>query len=170
MKAKVLVWLVTLALVLSAGGCGSGSGSAGAGTVAGFLGSEAYQGAKKDLQKKEQELVELYNAGVEAGEQAETLEQIEQKIRYIQYVRAALESGESAAGMDWNDPQEVGGWVGALGVLVYSVLNKRKLGITEKKYKAHKRGAAEFMKGHDKKLAEELYAAIGAERARIATG
>ena len=66
---KVIVWLIILIwLCLVGSGCGSPfmTGAA-TGAGAGFLGSETIKGMQADLEAKEQELIWLYNQGVEAG-------------------------------------------------------------------------------------------------------
>ena len=166
---KAIYWLIILAgCILAGSGCGSelATGTA-AGAAAGFFGSETVKGMESDLERTEQVLIDLYNQGVEAGEKKETLDELEKQIRFTQYAKAGVKQGKEFIGIDWTDPSETGHAVGELFGLGLAIIFGRKLNQVTKKYKAHKRGAENFMRTSNDSNAEQLYKDIGAERVKL---
>jgi len=60
-------WILTMILLGLAAGCTSPAVTATGGVAAGFAASETVKGAKADLARREAELIDFYNEGVEHG-------------------------------------------------------------------------------------------------------
>jgi len=122
MKKVLLFMILSLFFVP---GCGDalliGSGVAGAGLLANTL-----EGAKRDAEIREQYLIDLYNQGVKDGASVETLEGLKQKIRDTQLTKETVETGEGLLRIDWSDPKEVGGAMGAITALFLAWMNRKK--------------------------------------------
>jgi len=161
----VFVWIVLYSFFCS--GCGSQFATGlGAGAATGHVLTKTIEGAQQDLDRKEQQLIDAYNKGVEIGAEKETLDQIKKQIEYVQLTRKGLEKGNKILSIDWNDPQDIGTTLGGAAALIVAYLSRKQLGTTKKKLAAHKTGEDKFKASVAPEIAEKLYSAIGEARAK----
>jgi len=151
-------WILTIVLVLGfAAGCTSPAVTATGGAAAGFAASETIKGAKADLARREAELIDLYNEGVEHGAEQETLDDIEKQIRFVQYTRSGVETGEHFLSVDWTDPKQTGGAIGLAVTTLLTILTSRKLSKTRKTLVGRDEAIDKFCGTHLPKVAGELH-------------
>ena len=156
MKCKVLV-----VLMLLCGGCGSELANIGGGFAAGGALSNTMTGAEKDLEVREEMLIERYNKGVADGVKRETLDQIEKDIYDTRLGKQTLSTGKKLFSVDWQDPKAAGGGISLIASLAYAYYKRKDLIDMSKKYKSHKQGAAKFMREN---AGEKLYDNIAEAR------
>jgi hypothetical protein len=108
-------------------GCGEPMSNIGLGAGLGAAVSNTIGGAKADLEKREEILVEIYNQGVEDGAAVETLEGLKQQINDTRLAKQTVETGEALLGVDWSDPKQTGGAIGLLTMTVLGWFNRKKL-------------------------------------------
>lgn len=153
------VILITTILFLFTG-CQSPALTATGGAVAGFAASETFKGAKADLQKREDALVQAWNLGIEQGVDIETLDQLQKEIEQTRIIRESVETGETLLSVDWSNPKEAGASIGLVAATILAYLNRRKL-------KNVMAGVHKFEGSHDSKLAEELHNDIKGKCAKL---
>jgi len=119
-------WLISIVIVLCVSGCGSPVADIGIGTGIGAALSGTISRAKADLERREQELIKLYNQGVEQGMVKESLDQIEQDIIDTRLARQTVDAGGGLLDVDWTDPQDVGGTVAVGMTLLLAWLNRKE--------------------------------------------
>jgi len=141
---KVLLISVILMAVTLIGGCGPETAAAGGGLLGGFAASETLKGMQADLELRQQALIDRYNELVEAGADAETIEQLKQQIEDMVRLRQTADLAKQALETDWTDPAAVGGTIGAIAVLAASLagnfIQKRKGDLMKKTTKAIVKG------------------------------
>lgn len=157
-------WLISIVFVLfMAAGC-TDALLVGGGVAAGGALSNTLQGAEKDLEAREQKLIEAYNQGVEQGASVETLDQLEQAIYDTRQARKTTSGGKRLLDIDWNDPTQVGTGITLIGTLAYGWLKRKELAKgmkdltrTKKKNEGLEAGINKFCGTHDKQVAGELH-------------
>lgn len=162
MKTRIV--LAVCVLLLGASGCGSTAGNIGLGVGAGGALSNTISGVKADLERKEAELIALYNQGVEDGWQVKELEALRQRIYDTRLGKEAVETSESLLGIDWNNPKQTGGAFGALATLAYAYWKRKELAQITKKYVAHKKVVNNLIIEGKPEEAQEIYEAVGKAR------
>jgi len=150
-------WILTMILLGLAAGCTSPAVTATGGVAAGFAASETVKGAKADLARREAELIDFYNEGVEHGAEQEALDEIERQIRFVQYTRSGIETGEQFLGVDWTDPKQTGGAIGLAITTLLTILAGRKLNQTRKVLAGKDEGIDKFCGTHSPEVAGELH-------------
>lgn len=166
MKNVIVVAILTLGVLVIAGGCGSPLLNMGGGMAAGGALSNTMTGLEKDLDAREAKLIELYNKGVEDGAQKEYLDQIEKDIYDTRLGKQTVATGKQLLGIDWKDPKETSGAIGGIAALAYAWFKRKELREVAKKYKSHKQGAEKFMRENNDGIGQKLYQDIGEARAR----
>jgi len=159
--------LIVFVLLLVASGCGSTAGNVGLGVGAGGALSNTISGAKADLERKEQALIELYNQGVADGMAAEDLDELRQDIYDTRLGKEAVDTGESFLGVDWNDPKETGGVIGGLAILAYGIWKRKELAQVTRKYTAHKKVVNNLIVEGTPDDAQKIYDDIGKARSKL---
>lgn len=160
-KNIMLIFVTIVAITLFAG-CSNPYTAGAAGAGGSFALSETFKGAKADLQKREDILIESWNLGIEQGADIETLDQLQREIEQVRSAREGVEAGETLLSIDWNDPKEVGGGVGLVVATILAYINRRKL-------KTVLMGVQKFQGTHDPQIAGELHNAIKAKSAKLPT-
>lgn len=158
--------ILTMCLVVVLAGCGSPAADVGIGTGIGAALSGTIAGAKADLERKEQELVALYNEGVAIGMEQEKLDQIEQQIRDIQLGKQSIEAGEQLLDVDWNDPKQTGGAIGLISSLALLWFKRKELSKTKKVLAGTEEAINKFNGTHDTRIAAELYDTVKEKTAK----
>lgn len=158
---RVILTLCVLCALCGLSGCGAEVTAGGVGLGVGAGLSNTFAGLQADLERREQELIDRYNAMHEAGAKAEDLAQVERQIEQTVQLRQGVQTGEHLLGVDWRDPQQAGPAIGLIGTLAWSLFSRRKIG---QKYVAAKAGQAQ-LKMRNPEAERELYALIGSERA-----
>ena len=122
MKCKVLI-----VMMLLCSGCGSELANIGGGFVAGGALSNTITGAEKDLEAREEMLIERYNKGVADGVKRETLDQIEKDIYDTRLGKQTLSAGKKLFSVDWQDPKAAGGGISLIASLAYAYYKRKDL-------------------------------------------
>lgn len=159
MKTLLFCLLCSVFCLLPAG-CGAEVTAGGVGLGVGAGLSNTFAGLQADLEQREQELIDRYNALHDAGAQAEELADVQRQLEQTVQLRQGVETTEHLLGVDWSDPTAAGTGIGAIATLAWSILSKRKL---NQKYVSAKVGQAR-LKQIDPKAEEQLYSLIGQER------
>jgi hypothetical protein len=160
--------MISIAVSLFCAGCGSPLLDFGAGAGAGSALSRTIQGMKTDLERREAQLVDLYNQGVAQGMEKQKLDEIEQAIKDTRLGKETVEAGEKLLGVDWSDPKQTSGAIGLITMTAWGWLNRRQLNQTRKKYTAAKRGQEKFIRENGANgLGDKLYAEVGAARQKL---
>jgi len=156
MKLKLITSIAVLLLWIP--GCQSDFGTGAAvGTGAGSLLTHTIAGAKKDLEAREQALIQAYNEGVETGAKEEDLANVEKELEWARRTKEGVEAGEKLLSIDWNNPQEVGLGLGGVIGWALLLLKRRASNVTVKELKGTQAGINKFCGLHDPKVASELY-------------
>ena len=160
-------------LAVLAGGCSEGL-LVGGGVAAGSALSNTLAGAEKDLEVREQQLIELYNQGVEQGMEVEKLEQLKQQIYDIRLAKQTIKEGKGFLDVDFSDPKQTGGAISLAIMLGYSWLKRKELSKTmgelhrtQKKSTATDEAINKFTGTHDPQIAGELHDIIKTKTANI---
>ena len=128
------LYSIIIVLALLVGGMVGGCTEAlllGGGVAAGGALSNTIAGAEKDLEAREQKLIDDYNKGVEQGMKKESLDQIEQDIIDTRLAKQTVSEGKGLLNVDWKDPKQTGPAVGTAIALAYAWLNRKKRITTE---------------------------------------
>ena len=162
MKKLMIVIVPILLIGGMVGGCTEGL-LVGGGLGAGAALSNTLQGAEKDLEQREQQLIELYNQGAEDGMEKQVLDQIEQSIKDTRLTRQTLDTGKGLLDVDWNDSKDVGGAVGGLAALAMLWMRRKD----KKKTVALEEGISKFEGTSDPETAAKLHDIVKAKTANM---
>jgi hypothetical protein len=160
MKGLIFCIGISLAVFIWLPGCGAEVTAGGVGLGVGAGLSETFAGMQADLERREQELIDRYNALHAAGATAEDLADVERQLEQTVQLRQGVQTGEHLLGVDWTDPATAGGAIGMVAALAWSIFSKRKL---NQKYVSAKAGQAR-LKTVNPEAEKDLYAFIGQER------
>ena len=160
-RKQILIFVVSLTFIIFAG-CSDPYTAGAAGAGGGFALSETFKGAKADLQKREDILIESWNLGIEQGADIETLDQLQREIEGTRIAREITETGEKIWQVDWKDPQEAGSVVGLIATSILAYLNRRKL-------KTVLAGVQKFEGTQPPEIAGKLHDAIRSKSAKMPT-
>lgn len=145
-------WLLTIITVtlLAVGGCGSELTAGGAGLLGGIAASDTIKGMEADLAAREANLIERYNAEVEADANAEILSmlkaEIQQTVRLRQGVQTARDVLATIAENQGNPAAQYGAIAAIIASLGLNLFQKRKGEVMKKTTRAIVKGieAAEW--------------------------
>ena len=171
-------WFVVVMMcgALFTAGCGSSTGAAIGGALVGGAASQTFAGIEADLQRAKEIKFAEYEAALERLEQATTevekaaeaakVKALEQMIQDLQDTQQGIVLAKEGIGLNWSDPEAVGGYGGALTAAILAWYFRRKGKASEAKYTAHKRGAELFMRENSSE-GVTLYKGIGVERDKL---
>ena len=176
-----LLGLATWALIIAglmslASGCSSGQSAAIGGALAGGAAANTFAGMQADLESaRAAKLTELQAAVDQLSSVTDETEKaaleakvasLEKTIDRLQQAAQAVELGEQATGLNWNDLGEVGAYGGSVLGLILSVFFGSKAKSATAKYQSHKAGVEAYFKKADAGQSADLYNLIGEARAR----
>lgn len=121
-----------------------GDGGGGGGCSAASRLPRRSRGCRRTSRRREQALIARYNELVEAGADAETIEELKQQIEDTVRLQQARDVADQALSADWSDAKEAGGAIGAIAVLgallIGNIIQKRKGDLMIKTTKAIVKG------------------------------
>jgi len=136
------MWAAIIFGAASLSGCGSELAAGGTGLAGGLVASKMFAGMQEDLEKREQDLIERYNAAVEAGAKSEVLDKIEGDIDKTVLLRQGAQAAKDVVEIVADGPgaEQYGAIAAIIASLGFNVYQKYKGGVMKKTMKAIVKG------------------------------
>ena len=142
-KVTLFCILCSVFCVLPLSGCGSEMTAGGAGLLGGLAASETIKGIESDLERREQALIERYNAALEAGAKADVLDAIESDINKTVLLRQGTQAARDVAEIVADGPgtaETYGAIAAIIASLGFNIFQKRKGDVMKKTTRAIVKG------------------------------
>lgn len=160
------MWAAIIFGITSIAGCGSELAAGGAGLAGGLTASKMFAGMQADLAKREQDLIERYNAALEAGAKSEVLDKIEGDINNTVLLRQGAQAAKDVVEIVADGPgtaTQYGAIAAIIASLGFNVYQKYTGGIMKKTTKAIVKGVEAAEKQQKSNPANPIKTAIGKE-------